>query len=118
MDSRIDQISLESTRETAVVRTVHEALMNVLQHAQATRATVTVGKSVKSLTVSVADDGRGISSGELANSSSLARVDRHARAGGATRRTVERRPRGTVVRLTVPLVAAKGSRAGARRSRV
>jgi signal transduction histidine kinase len=113
MDSRIDQISLESTRETAVVRTVQEALMNVLQHAQATRATVTVGKSVKSLTVSVADNGRGISSRELANSSSLGLTgmrEQAVRLGGRLN-VYRRRPRGTVVRLMVPLVAAKGSRA-------
>jgi CheY-like chemotaxis protein len=53
VDSRIDEIDLEPRRATGVFKIVQEALTNVLQHAHATRATVTVRRSKTSLTVSV-----------------------------------------------------------------
>jgi len=104
--SRIDQIALEPPQATAVVRIVQEALTNVLQHAHATRATVTMRRSTKLLTVSVADNGRGISARALADGGSLGLIgmrERSALLGGTFEVRRRRRPRGTVVTFTVPL---------------
>jgi signal transduction histidine kinase len=109
--SRIDRIDLEPQRATAVFTIIQEALTNVLQHAHATRATVTVRKSVQSLTVTVADNGRGISDRDLANASSLGLIgmrERSALVGGTLDVRRRRRPRGTVVTFTVPLTDRQG----------
>jgi signal transduction histidine kinase len=99
-----------------VFRIVQEALTNVLQHANATRVTVTLRKSSSSLTVSVADNGRGISEHDLAKSRSLGLTgmrELSSLVGG--RLDVRRRPpTGTIVRLTVPLVNTRLPRGRAR----
>jgi signal transduction histidine kinase/FixJ family two-component response regulator len=106
--SSVAQLDLDATRATAAFRIVQEALTNVAQHAHATRATVTLRKSDRTLIVSVADNGRGISDGDLARRGSLGLTgmrERSTRLRGHldVRR---RRPSGTVVRLTVPLAVA------------
>lgn len=112
VDSRIDEIDLEPSRATAAFRIVQEALTNVLRHANATRASVTVRQSARSLTVLVEDNGRGISDRELINGGSLGLIGMRERAallGG--RLDVRRRRRaGTVVRLTVPLTSPRAKR--------
>jgi len=112
VDSRIDEIDLDQHRATAVFRIVQEALINVLRHAEATHATVTVRRLTRFLTVSIADDGRGISDRDLADGSSLGLAGMRERAmllGG--RLDVHRgNPSGTVVRLTVPLTSTRAPR--------
>ena len=109
VDSGIDQIDLDPTRATAVFRIVQEALTNVLHHAHATRAIVTVRTSVKSLTVTVADNGHGISERDLANVGSLGLIGMRERSAllGGRLDVRRRRPKGTVVRLTVPLISTR-----------
>lgn len=51
---------LPGTVETAVFRIVQEAMSNVVRHANAGRATVTVRRHNGSVTVEVGDDGKGI----------------------------------------------------------
>ena len=69
--SQIDEFYLDPRRATALFMILQEALTNVLQHAHATRATVTVRRSAGSLIVSVADNGRGIADSDLDNPGSL-----------------------------------------------
>ena len=109
VDARLEDIELEPHRQTAIFRIVQEALTNVRQHAHATGATVRVRKSVKSLTVSVADNGRGISYGDLANGGSLGLIGMRERAAllGGHLEVRRRRPAGTVVRLRVPLISPR-----------
>jgi signal transduction histidine kinase len=105
VDSRISQVDLDPSRAAAIYMIIQEALTNVLQHAHATRATVTVRRSRQSLKVSIADNGRGISDRDLASAGSLGLI-------GMRERTVllrgtfdvrRRQPRGTIVTFTVPL---------------
>jgi signal transduction histidine kinase len=107
--SRIDQIDLNPTQATAVFRIVQEALTNVLQHAHATHAIVTARRSLRSLTVSVADNGRGISDRDLANGGSLGLTGMRERSAllGGRLDVRRRRPAGTIVRLTVPLIGTR-----------
>ena len=85
MRSQIDEFYLDPRRATALFMILQEALTNVLQHAHATRATVTVRRSTGSLIVSVADNGRGIADRDLANPGSLGIIgmrERSAILGG------------------------------------
>jgi signal transduction histidine kinase len=112
VDSKIDEITLEPARATAVFTIVQEALTNVAQHARATRATVTVRRSAKSLSVSVADNGRGIYDRDLSDGGSLGLIGIRERSAllGGTVDVRRRRPTGTIVSLTVPLTGTHVSR--------
>jgi signal transduction histidine kinase len=115
VDSRISQVDLDPSRVAAIYMIIQEALTNVLQHAHATRATVTVRRSRQSLKVSIADNGRGISDRDLASAGSLGLIGMRERAV-LLRGTLEvrrRQPRGTIVTFTVPL-ADRGPGARAR----
>lgn len=113
VDSRIDEIDLEPSRATAAFRIVQEALTNVLRHAHATRASVTVRQSAKSLTVLVEDNGRGIADRELMHDGSLGLIGMRERAAllGGRLDVRSRRSAGTVVRLTIPLTSPRAPRA-------
>jgi signal transduction histidine kinase len=112
VSSRIDEIDLELPRAAAAFGIVQEALTNVLRHAHATRATVTVRRSATALTLTVADNGRGISDRDLANGGSLGLIGMRERAVLLRGRLDVRKGRrsGTVVRLTVPLTRTRGPR--------
>jgi signal transduction histidine kinase len=113
VDSRLSQVDVDPRRAAAIYMIIQEALTNVLQHAHATRATVTVRKSRQTLKVTVADNGRGISDRDLASAGSLGLIGMRERTV-LLRGTFEarrRRPRGTSVTLSVPLTdSAPGTR--------
>jgi signal transduction histidine kinase len=105
VDSRLSQVDVDPSRAAAIYMIIQEALTNVLQHAHATRATVTVRRSRQSLKVVVADNGRGISDRDLASAGSLGLIGMRERTV-PLRGTFEvrrRQPRGTIVTFTVPL---------------
>ncbi|GAF99157.1 unnamed protein product, partial [marine sediment metagenome] len=52
-------LSLTLTHEQALFRIAQEALANVARHAQATRVTVELHATLETVTLQVADDGRG-----------------------------------------------------------
>jgi signal transduction histidine kinase len=113
VDSRISQADLDPSQAVAICMIIREALTNVLQHAHATRATVTVRRSRQTLKVAVADNGRGISDRDLASAGSLGLMGMRERTV-LLRGTFEarrRQPRGTIVTFTVPLTdSAPGTR--------
>ena len=105
VDSRLSQVDVDPSRAAAIYMIIQEALTNVLQHAHATRATVTVRRSRQTLKVAVADNGRGISDRDLASAGSLGLIGMRERTV-LLRGTFEarrRQPRGTIVTFTVPL---------------
>ena len=104
VDSRVVESDLEPQWAPAVFRIVQEALTNVLQHAHATRATVTLRRSVTSLTVSVTDNGRGISDRDLTRDGSLGLLGMRERATllGGRVEVMRRKPKGTMVKVTIP----------------
>jgi signal transduction histidine kinase len=108
VDTRIDHVDLDRDRSAAAFRVVQEALDNALQHANATRVTVSVRGSAERLTVSIADNGRGISDGEIASRESLGLMGMRERAAllGGSLEVRRRRPAGTLVKLTVPLAGS------------
>lgn len=112
VDCRIVERDLEPQWGTAIFRIVQEALTNVLQHAHATRATITMRRSSRSLTVSVADNGRGISEGDLRKVGSLGLLGMRERATliGGRVDVLKRKSKGTTVRVTVPFTRTRTAR--------
>jgi len=100
---------LDAGRAVRVFRIVQQALTNVGQHARATRATVTVCASAARLTVSIADNGRGIAPAALDSPDSLGLIGMRERATllDGHLEVRPRRARGTIVRLTIPFRAGQ-----------
>lgn len=96
---------------TAVFRILQEALTNVARHAGATRVNVAVNADEKALTLSVKDNGQGITEAELVNPHSLGIIGIRERAyalGGEV--SITRGPRrGTIVKVSIPLTRKEGS---------
>ncbi|MBC7841989.1 MAG: PAS domain S-box protein [Gemmatimonadaceae bacterium] len=96
---------LSSDARTTVFRIVQEALTNVARHAEARSAHVVFRVVPDSLTVSVRDDGRGITDGEMADTRSLGLLGLRERAiaAGGTLTIRGRARRGTTVTLHLPI---------------
>jgi signal transduction histidine kinase len=96
---------LHAAVEVAAYRIVQEALTNVLRHAQARACTVTIRAAADVLTVSVADDGRGLPASNIPGVGMQSMRERAAELGGVCR--VERLPAGgTRVEAALPLQQA------------
>jgi signal transduction histidine kinase len=101
----LENLDLEQNVSTAVFRVCQETLTNVARHADATRVTISLRQEGESLTLTVADNGKGISEPEIAGRRSLGLLGMRERArllGGLL--TVAGLPgEGTTVTMTVPL---------------
>lgn len=95
----------DRTRQLAMFRILQEALTNVVRHAHAGAVRIVVRKRGRMLTLTVRDNGRGITKGELASVESIGLLGMSERArllGG--RVTIAGAPgRGTTVTVTVPI---------------
>lgn len=97
---------------SSAFRILQESLTNVARHAHAESVDIRCGLSGGALFLEVADDGVGIAEGTTGGPGSLGVLGmrERARAIGAEVDIVARVPRGTAVRLRVPM-AADGARA-------
>jgi signal transduction histidine kinase len=101
-------------------RIVAEAIHNVVKHAEAGAVTVRVGVRDHVLTVSVADDGRGLRAARAAAAGGsdgygLTSMRERAERWGGTLRVRQRSAAGTAVRAVIPLpVSVPHERAGER----
>ena len=87
--------------EVAAYRITLEAMTNAFRHAASSRVTVTLSCNGR-LVVEVADDGSGLPPSFRAGVGIASMLERAAEIGGAC--TVSAgRPRGTIVRATLPL---------------
>lgn len=117
LDATLDRSALAPAVETACFRIVQEAVTNVVRHAKAQHASVSLIARTRQLDVTVRDDGVGFEP-ELATAAMsaargrlglLGMAERAALAGGEL--AVESSPgRGTIVRARLPLALA-GARA-------
>jgi signal transduction histidine kinase len=104
LSSNVEKLELDPERSAAVFRVVQEALTNIVRHAEASRIQVRLHTNDDSLTVTVADNGRGLSTAAIANSGSLGILgmkERMARVGGQFA-IHSGSPSGTVVEMKVP----------------
>jgi PAS domain S-box-containing protein len=111
LDLRLPPLPPDRDRDTTVFRILQESLTNVARHAHAESVDIRCGVSAGALFLEVADDGVGIAEGTVGGPGSLGVLGmrERARAIGAEVHIVPRTPRGTAVRLRVP-VEAEGAR--------
>ena len=90
--------------ETALYRVAQEALHNALRHSAAGRVSVRLSRTPRRVAVEVRDDGHGFAAEAPSGGVGLASMrERASSVGGAL--TIRSGPRGTLVRMTVPVTA-------------
>jgi PAS domain S-box-containing protein len=103
-----DELGLDPALCTTLFRIFQETLTNIARHAQATRVSASLKQNEKTLTMTMRDNGRGITEQELTNPRSLGLLslrERAAQWGGKTSlRGVA--GRGTTVTVRIPLPAS------------
>jgi signal transduction histidine kinase len=103
--SRVTELKLERNLSTAIFRICQEALTNVARHAQAKNVDVVLERSDGKLRLEVRDDGKGISSEALSNTTSLGLLgmrERARRLSGSL--LISGEPgKGTLVAVEVPI---------------
>ena len=101
----LDRTILDEDLNTVFFRIFQETLTNVLRHAEATRVEVHLREDRENLILEVKDNGRGITSREIANTKSIGLLgmrERVALLGGKV--TITGAPRrGTRVTVSIPL---------------
>ena len=104
---------VDPSAAVAIYRMVQEALTNVARHSNATRVEIRIRERAHELFLEIRDDGRGITSSEIADSASLGLAGIRERAtmiGAAA--LIEGVPgRGTIVSIRIPLGVRTGSEA-------
>jgi PAS domain S-box-containing protein len=104
--SRLDEVAnLSDVQSTSVFRILQEALTNVVRHAGATEVEVSLEAGSEQLTLTVRDDGRGITAAELNNHKAIGLLGMRERAqlvGGDVTITGGTGT-GTTVVVTIPL---------------
>jgi PAS domain S-box-containing protein len=97
--------ALDRESATAVFRILQESLTNVARHAQATAVEVNLIEDRAAATLSVADNGRGITAAQIADPHSIGLVGmrERAQAFGGTVAISGEPTRGTTVRVQIPL---------------
>jgi PAS domain S-box-containing protein len=104
-------LDLDPAMSTSLFRIFQETLTNINRHAQATRVNASLNRNKQTLVLTVRDNGRGITEGELTNPRSLGLLglrERAAQWGGETtlRGTTGK---GTTVTVRIPLPASSAN---------
>jgi signal transduction histidine kinase len=96
---------LTEEQSTAVFRILQEALTNVLRHASATKVNIKIKKEKGYFTLSISDDGKGISESEKSEQQSLGILGMRERAHliGSEIEIKGTEGKGTVVTVRVPI---------------
>jgi signal transduction histidine kinase len=112
LDVRLPPLPPDRDRDTTVFRILQESLTNVARHAHAESVDICCGVRGRALVLEVADDGVGIALGTTGGPSALGVLGmrERARAIGAELDILPRAPRGTAVRLRVPVEPAGAAR--------
>jgi signal transduction histidine kinase len=101
-----ESIVLASEHSTAIFRIFQGALTNVMRHADATKVDISLIEKDDELTLTVADNGKGISPEEISDSKSLGLLGMQERAryfGGKVEISGVR-DKGTTVAVRIPLI--------------
>jgi signal transduction histidine kinase len=113
MEERGRERELEPDLQRAVIRIVGEALRNVAQHADAKRATVTLGYGETDVVVTVADDGAGFDAASMAATAQanghfgLVGMRERAEAVGGRLVVMSAPGSGAIVEATIPYDASR-----------
>ncbi|MGA2880319.1 MAG: PAS domain S-box protein [Bryobacteraceae bacterium] len=107
----LPSIPLDEVQSTAVFRILQEALTNIIRHAQATRVAVAMMVENEMFTVTVTDNGRGITPEEMRSRNSLGLLGMQERAHliGGRVDIVGLKGTGTTLHVLVPLARAESA---------
>ncbi len=100
LDYELADVAMPAEVETALAMTVREAVTNIQRHARATRASIVLAGEGKSLTLRIADDGRG---GDIVPGNGVSGMRERLAAIGAELRVESRRGHGTTLTVSLPL---------------
>jgi signal transduction histidine kinase len=107
-----DDLALDLALNTTLFRIFQETLTNIARHAQATRVSASLKQTEQTLVLTMRDNGRGITEGELNNPRSLGLLGLRERAvqwgGETTIRGIVRKGTTVTVRIPLPASPAKG----------
>jgi len=104
VDRRLEPaLSLSQEQELVVYRVAQEALTNVARHAHATRVELELAANGTQTTLTVRDDGIGLSPGALPSSHGIRGMRERAMLLGAQLSINSQRGRGTEVSLFIPI---------------
>jgi len=104
VDRRLEPaLSLSQEEELVVYRVAQEALTNVARHAHATRVELQLARNGTRTTLTVRDDGIGLSPGALPSSHGIRGMRERAMLLGAQLAIDSERGRGTVISLSIPI---------------
>jgi signal transduction histidine kinase len=103
--------TLPPPTEAALYRVAQEALHNALRHADAAAVRLTLARTARRVTLDVKDDGHGFASEAPSGGVGLASMRERAASVGGTL-TVKSGPRGTRVRVAVPVQPGSSPAAG------
>lgn len=100
-----EQLSLNTDCSTAIFRIFQETLTNIVRHAHATAVTISLEADGRLVTLSVQDNGKGISQDELSSTKSLGLLGMKERASilGGILNISGQLEQGTTVILQMPL---------------
>jgi signal transduction histidine kinase len=107
LDEDGDRAAVPAVTAIAVHRVVQESLANTLKHAQASEARVTIGYGPRSITVEIADNGRGVPDGaEVVEGHGLAGMRERVSALGGTLTAGPAPGGGFAVRAGIPVAGS------------
>jgi two-component system sensor histidine kinase UhpB len=98
-------LALSQEQELVVYRVAQEALTNVARHAQATRVELELARNGTGTTLTVRDDGVGLSPGALPSSHGIRGMRERAMLLGAQLAISSERGRGTEISLSIPITS-------------
>lgn len=106
-DVPLGEFTLDRERATALFRILQESLTNIARHAQATTVAVTLKEEAGWVTLTVRDNGRGITGGETADPRSIGLIGmgERAQAFGGEVRFTGGAGQGTLVTVRLPRAA-------------
>ena len=104
-DCTLENVDLNEEQTAVVFRIFHEALTNILRHAQATRVDIKVSEGEGYFILTISDNGRGITQDEKSNKSTLGLLGMKERAQliGGEVEVAGADGKGTVVTVRIPV---------------
>ena len=102
VDVAVPAAAIPKPLQLTVYRIAQEALTNVIKHANASVATVTVGRDGADLVLEVCDDGRGLGSG-TGSGRGLSGMRQRAEMHGGTMTTSSSQNGGTALKCRIPM---------------
>jgi PAS domain S-box-containing protein len=108
VQSRPETVDIDGDRATHVFRILQEALLNASRHAAATRVSILPRRSRNAFTLTIHDNGCGISDAALRDPGALGLVGMRERAllAGGSLRIARARHKGTVVVVVLPFAGS------------